>query len=48
LQIKLACSGPIAAIAYGTLFSAARAELRGYEIMANRSLVSLRDAWLSP
>ena len=27
LQIKLACSGPIAAIAYGTLFSAARAEL---------------------
>ncbi len=48
LQMKLACSGPIAAIAYGTLFSAARAELKGYEIMANRSLVSLRDASLSP
>ena len=48
LQMKLACSGPIAAIAYGTLFSAARTELKGYEIMANRSLISLRDAWLSP
>jgi peptide/nickel transport system substrate-binding protein len=48
LQAKLACSGPIVAIAYGTLFSAARAELKGYEIMANRSLVSLRDASLSP
>ncbi|MBV9567193.1 MAG: ABC transporter substrate-binding protein, partial [Hyphomicrobiales bacterium] len=48
LQMQLACSGPIAAIAYGTLFSAARAELKGYEIMANRSLVSLRDASLSP
>jgi peptide/nickel transport system substrate-binding protein len=48
LQMKLACSGPIVAIAYGTLFSAARAELKGYEIMANRSLVSLRDASFSP
>ena len=48
LQMKLACSGPIAAIAYGTLFSAARADLKGFEIMANRSLVSLRDASLSP
>ncbi|MBV8428838.1 MAG: ABC transporter substrate-binding protein, partial [Hyphomicrobiales bacterium] len=48
LQMKLACSGPIAAIAYGTLFSAARADLKGFEIMASRSLVSLRDASLSP
>ncbi|MBV8961875.1 MAG: ABC transporter substrate-binding protein [Hyphomicrobiales bacterium] len=48
LQMQLACSGPIVAIAYGTLFSAARAELKGYEIMANRSLLSLRDASLSP
>lgn len=48
LQARLACSGPVASIAYGTLFSAARAELKGYEIMANRSLVSLRDASLGP
>jgi len=48
LQMKLACSGPIAAIAYGTLFSAARADLKGYEVMPNRSLASLRDASFSP
>jgi len=30
------------------LFSAARSELKGYEIMANRSLASLRDASLAP
>ncbi|MFI5013335.1 MAG: ABC transporter substrate-binding protein [Hyphomicrobiales bacterium] len=45
-QDLLACSGPVAAIAYGTLFSAARTELKGYDIMANRSLSSLRDASL--
>ena len=48
VQAKLACTGPIASIAYGTLFSAARSELKGYEIMANRSLASLRDASLAP
>ena len=48
LQARLACSGPVASIAYATLFSAARLELKGYEIMANRSLVSLRDASLGP
>jgi peptide/nickel transport system substrate-binding protein len=48
LQATLACSGPVASIAYGTLFSAARTELKGYEIMANRSLVSLRDASAAP
>ena len=48
LQARLACSGPVASIAYATLFSAARLELKGYEIMANRSLVSLRDASLAP
>ncbi|SDR22362.1 peptide/nickel transport system substrate-binding protein [Rhizobiales bacterium GAS191] len=48
VQAKLACEGPVASIAYGTLFSAARTDLKGYEIMANRSLASLRDATLAP
>jgi peptide/nickel transport system substrate-binding protein len=48
LQMTLACLGPVLPIAYGTLFSAARSELKDYRIMANRSLVSLRDAWIAP
>lgn len=47
VQKTLACSGPVAHIAYGTLFTAARASVQGYEIMANRSLSSLRDAALA-
>jgi peptide/nickel transport system substrate-binding protein len=46
VQKKLACSGPVAHLTYGTLFSAARSNLQGYEIMPNRSLMSLRDATL--
>ena len=46
VQKKLACSGPVAHLAYSTLFSAMRDKLQGYDIMPNRSLVSLRDATL--
>jgi peptide/nickel transport system substrate-binding protein len=47
-QRKLACSGPAAHIAYSTLFSAARSNVLGYEIMPNRSLMSLRNTTLAP
>ena len=46
VQGVLACQGPAAHLTYGTLFSAARPTLTGYEVMANRSLVTLRDATL--
>jgi peptide/nickel transport system substrate-binding protein len=46
VQKKLACAGPVAHLTYGTLFSASRGGLDGYEIMANRSLVTLKDAAL--
>ena len=46
VQGVLACQGPAAHLTYGTLFSAARPALTGYEVMANRSLVALRDATL--
>ena len=48
VQKKLACTGPVAHLTYGTLFSAARNSLQGYEVMPNRSLVLLRDATLQP
>ncbi|MBF9232700.1 ABC transporter substrate-binding protein [Microvirga alba] len=44
VQKKLACSGPVAHLTYGTLFSAMRDKLQGYEVMPNRSLVLLRGA----
>ncbi|HEY8382046.1 MAG TPA: ABC transporter substrate-binding protein [Microvirga sp.] len=44
VQKRLACSGPAAHLTYGTLFSASRPNLQGYEVMANRSLMTLRDA----
>jgi peptide/nickel transport system substrate-binding protein len=47
-QRKLACQGPVAHLAYGTLFSAARGNVQGYDIMANRQLISLRNATLAP
>lgn len=46
VQKKLACTGPIAHLTYGTLFSAARNNLQGYEMMPNRSLWTLRNATL--
>jgi peptide/nickel transport system substrate-binding protein len=44
VQKKLACSGPVAHLTYGTLFSAMRDKLTGYEVMPNRSLSLLRGA----
>jgi peptide/nickel transport system substrate-binding protein len=43
VQRRLACSGPVAHLAYATLFTAARANVKGYAIMPNRSLSTLRD-----
>ena len=43
VQKRLACTGPVAHLAYATLFTAARANVKGYEILANRSLSTLRD-----
>jgi peptide/nickel transport system substrate-binding protein len=40
-QRILACDGPIAHIAYGQLFTALRANLSGFDIIANRSLSTL-------
>ena len=44
VQKELACQGPVAHLAYGTLFSAARQNLQGYDILANRSLSTLKNA----
>lgn len=48
VQMKLACSGPVAHLTYGTLFSAMRDKLQGYDVMPNRSLSTLRGATLQP
>jgi peptide/nickel transport system substrate-binding protein len=48
VQKTLACTGPIAHLTYGTLFSGFRDTLKGYEVMPNRSLVLLREATLQP
>jgi peptide/nickel transport system substrate-binding protein len=48
IQKTLACSGPVAHLTYGTLFSAMRDKLQGYEVMANRSLSALRNTSLQP
>ena len=42
-QAILACDGPIMHIAYGQLFTAMRANVGGFEIIANRSLSTLAD-----
>jgi peptide/nickel transport system substrate-binding protein len=47
VQATLACTGPIAHVAYATLYSAMGDKLQGHEIMANRSLATLKDASLS-
>ncbi|MER3555022.1 MAG: ABC transporter substrate-binding protein [Meiothermus sp.] len=47
LQAILACQGPIAHLAYGTLFSAARDNVQGFKPSPTRSLASLRDVWLA-
>jgi peptide/nickel transport system substrate-binding protein len=44
VQKRLACTGPIAHLAYPMLFSAMRTNLSGYHLMANRSLMTLGSA----
>src|SRR5215213_643796 len=44
VQRKLACSGPVAHLTYGTLFSAMNSKLQGFGTMPNRSLLALRNA----
>ncbi|CAM3528804.1 ABC transporter substrate-binding protein [Deinococcus frigens] len=46
LQKSLACRGPIQFLAYGTLFSAARANVKGFAPNPTRSLSSLKTTWL--
>ncbi|HZJ09067.1 MAG TPA: ABC transporter substrate-binding protein, partial [Trueperaceae bacterium] len=46
LQEKLACEGPIAHIAYGTLFSAVADEVEGFQQLPTRSLRYLREVTL--
>ena len=48
VQKKLACEGPVAHLAYGQLFTAQRANVAGFDILANRSLSSLANVSLSP
>ena len=43
VQRKLACAGPVAHLAYSTLFTATRQNVQGYNIIANRSLSTLKD-----
>jgi len=43
-QRILACRGPAVHLAYGTLFTAVRADVQGYQPNATRSLRGLRDA----
>ncbi len=44
VQKKLACTGPVAHLTYGTLFSAMNDKLKGYDVVPNRSLMMLRSA----
>jgi peptide/nickel transport system substrate-binding protein len=46
-QRILACDGPIAHLAYGTLFAAHTVKLLGFRLNPTRSLLGLRDATLS-
>ncbi len=45
-QRMLACDGPIATIAYGTLFAAERTGVSGFAPLPTRSLATLREATL--
>ena len=47
VQKDLACTGPIATIAYGTLYTAVRDNVHGFAPSATRSLWGLRDVTLS-
>jgi len=46
-QRILACTGPVVHLAYGTLFTALRSDVSGFQPMATRSLWYLREATLS-
>lgn len=46
VQKRLACQGPIAHLTYGTLFTATRPNVTGFQIIANRSLSALRETTL--
>lgn len=46
LQRILACEGPIVHVAYGTLFTAARDDVEGFQQMPNRDLTYLRETSL--
>jgi peptide/nickel transport system substrate-binding protein len=45
-QRILACTGPVVHLAYGTLFTALRSDVKGFQPMATRSLWYLREATL--
>jgi peptide/nickel transport system substrate-binding protein len=47
VQQELACSGPVAHLAYGKLFTAVSKKLQGYEMIANRQTRYLREAVLT-
>jgi peptide/nickel transport system substrate-binding protein len=46
-QRMLACDGPVAHLAYGTLFAAERSDVHGFRLNPTRSLLGLRDVVLS-
>lgn len=46
VQAMLACEGPAATLTYGRLFTAMRANVQGFDIIANRSLMSLSNVVL--
>lgn len=43
VQMRLACQGPAAHLAYGTLFTAVSADVAGYDMVATRSTRGLRE-----
>jgi peptide/nickel transport system substrate-binding protein len=45
-QAILACQGPVAHLAYGQLFTAVRANVSGFDIIANHSLGTLGNTTL--
>jgi peptide/nickel transport system substrate-binding protein len=47
-QRVLACQGPAVHLAYGTLFTAVRADVQGFEPNATRSLRALRETRIGP
>jgi peptide/nickel transport system substrate-binding protein len=47
-QKILSCQGPAVHLAYGTLFTAVRADVQGYQPNPTRSLRGLRDASIAP